>query len=109
MIRGENKLNFSGLLIGLGVFVIIGVLHPVVIKVEYHFGKKAWPIFLLLGLIACAASIFIGHRVISILMAVLGFSFFWTIRELFEQEERVEKGWFPRNPKNHTIKESKIK
>jgi len=23
----------------------------------------------------------------------------WSILELFEQEERVKKGWFPKNPK----------
>ena len=23
----------------------------------------------------------------------------WSIKELFEQEERVKKGWFPENPK----------
>ena len=26
-------------------------------------------------------------------------SSFWTIKEVFEQEERVKKGWFPKNPK----------
>ena len=34
----------------------------------------------------------------STLLGVLGFSSFWTIMEIFEQQERVRKGWFPRNP-----------
>lgn len=33
------------------------------------------------------------------LLGVTAFSSFWTILEIFEQEKRVEKGWFPRNPK----------
>ena len=33
------------------------------------------------------------------IVAVLGVTFLWSIKELFEQEERVKKGWFPANPK----------
>ncbi|WP_374760603.1 DUF4491 family protein [Clostridium sporogenes] len=36
---------------------------------------------------------------ISVLLAVLGFSLFWSIGELRQQEERVKKGWFPKNLK----------
>jgi len=32
-------------------------------------------------------------------LAVLGFSLLWSIKELSEQKDRVEKGWFPKNPK----------
>ena len=31
-------------------------------------------------------------------LGVFSFSSFWTIKELFEQRERVLKGWFPMNP-----------
>jgi hypothetical protein len=27
---------------------------------------------------------------------IFAFSSFWTIKELFEQKERVKKGWFPK-------------
>jgi hypothetical protein len=30
---------------------------------------------------------------------VTAFSSFWSIIEVFEQRERVRKGWFPENPK----------
>jgi len=90
---------FSGVIVGLGTFLIIGILHPVVIKSEYHFGKKCWPAFAILGAICCVASLFISNLVISILLAVLGFSLFWSIHELFEQEKRVRKGWYPSNLK----------
>ncbi|NFB54915.1 DUF4491 family protein [Clostridium botulinum] len=44
-------------------------------------------------------SLAVGHIVISVLLAVLGFSLFWSIGELRQQKERVKKGWFPKNPK----------
>ena len=88
-------MNFSGIIAGLGTFLIIGVLHPVVIKCEFYFGKRCWPVFAIFGVICCAVSLFISNLVISILLAVLGFSLFWSIHELFEQERRVKKGWYP--------------
>ena len=32
-------------------------------------------------------------------LGILAFSCFWSIRELFEQEQRVRKGWFPKKEK----------
>ncbi|WP_324825485.1 DUF4491 family protein [Sinanaerobacter sp. ZZT-01] len=92
-------MNWYGVVIGMGAFVIIGILHPVVIKVEYYWGKKVWPAFLLLGIVCNAVSLVVDHIVVSVLLAVLGFSLFWSIGELRQQEERVKKGWFPENPK----------
>jgi len=92
-------MNLTGLLVGLGSFVIIGVFHPIVTQAEYHLGKRVWPLFLVCGLLACLASVLLPGSVLSPLLAVLGFTCFWSIRELFEQEERVRKGWYPANPK----------
>jgi hypothetical protein len=44
-------MNFESSIIGIAVFLIIGVFHPVVIKTEYHVGVKARPIFLVAGII----------------------------------------------------------
>lgn len=100
-----NDLNFGGLLIGIATFLIIGLFHPVVVKAEYFFGTAIWWIFLVLGLIGTAISLVVSNMVISTLLGVFAFSCFWTIKELFEQEKRVEKGWFPKNPKrNKTAK-----
>lgn len=95
-------MNLDGLWIGLCSFAIIGLLHPVVIQTEYHFGKRAWPVFLVAGLACCVGSLWIRGGVLSALTAVLGFSLLWSIRELYEQEERVKKGWFPANPRKRT-------
>ena len=92
-------MNITGVLVGLGAFIIIGVFHPIVTKTEYHLGKRMWPLFLVFGAIFCTASLFVENSIGSALLAVLGFTSFWSIKELFEQEERVRKGWFPANPK----------
>lgn len=91
-------MNFEGLIIGIAAFVIIGVFHPIVIKAEYYIGKKIWPVFLLAGLLLIALSIYINHITVSAIIGITGFASLWSIHELFEQEERVKKGWFPQNP-----------
>jgi uncharacterized membrane protein YuzA (DUF378 family) len=91
-------MNFEGLIIGIAAFVIIGVFHPIVIKAEYYIGKKIWPAFLLAGLLLIALSIYIDHITVSAIIGITGFASLWSIHELFEQEERVKKGWFPKNP-----------
>lgn len=91
-------MSFDGVIIGAGAFSIIGILHPVVIKTEYYVGAKAWPLFLIGGLLFILLSLFSGSTIMSSLLAVLGFSLLWSIHELFEQARRVEKGWFPSNP-----------
>ena len=94
-----DMINFDGLLIGIATFLIIGLFHPVVVKAEYYWGTKCWWIFLLLGIIGTVASLFIESVFLSAICGVFAFSSFWTIKEVFEQEERVLKGWFPKNPK----------
>ncbi|MDR0999972.1 MAG: DUF4491 family protein [Clostridiales bacterium] len=96
-------MNITGIVIGLASFVIIGIFHPIVIKTEYHFGKRVWPAFLALGIAACAASVLITYVLVSNLCSVVGFTAFWSIKELHEQEQRVKKGWFPANPKFSTM------
>lgn len=92
-------IHLEGLIIGAFTFIIIGIFHPVVVKTEYYWGTRPWWVFLLLGLIAVAFAVFLANVFWSALLSVFAFSSFWTIKELFEQEERVKKGWFPRNPK----------
>ena len=91
-------MNFTGVLIGLVSFLSIGVFHPIVIKAEYHFSKSCWPVFLVSGIVLMAASVLVSNVVFSSALAVIGMSSWWSILELFEQEKRVQKGWFPANP-----------
>ena len=92
-------LNFSGIIIGVATFLIIGLFHPLVIKAEYYIGVKSWWLFLLLGIISVVASLLVENLTLSILLGVVAFSSFWSIGEVFEQKKRVERGWFPANPK----------
>jgi hypothetical protein len=93
--------HFSGLIIGICTFLIIGFFHPIVIKVEYYWGTKSWWFFLLLGIAGGIASFSTKDVLISALSGVFAFSSFWGVKEIFEQEKRVKKGWFPKNPKRH--------
>ena len=91
--------HLLGLVIGISTFLIIGIFHPVVIKCEYYFGTRCWWWFLVLGLAGVALSIWVDNVLWSTMLGVFAFSSFWTIKEIFEQKQRVEKGWFPKNPK----------
>ena len=93
---------FHGIIIAVITFLCIGAFHPIVIKFEYHFGCKKWPVFVVLGVVFIGLSTIFKNTIISATLGVIGCSCFWSIRELFEQEKRVEKGWFPKNPKRDT-------
>lgn len=90
---------FTGLIIAIATFLIIGIFHPIVIKSEYYFGTKCWWTFLFLGIAFIVASLFMENQIIGTILGVLGCSCLWSILEIFEQKKRVEKGWFPMNPK----------
>jgi len=92
-------MTYTGVIIGLSTFIIIGLLHPIVIKAEYYFGKRCWWVFALGGVIFGLLSLFVHSIIFSSISGVIAFSCFWSIHELFEQENRVKKGWFPANPK----------
>lgn len=87
--------NLNGVATAIVTFIIIGIFHPLVIKGEYYFGVRIWWLFLLMGLIAIALSLYIENLFFSTILAIWGASSLWSIHELFEQQERVRKGWFP--------------
>ena len=91
-------MNFTGIIVGLATFLIIGLFHPIVIKAEYYLGTKCWWVFLVAGIVFCVLSIVVENLIASTILGVTAFSSFWSIGELKEQRERVEKGWFPKNP-----------
>ena len=76
--------HLQGLVIGICTFLIIGMFHPIVVKAEYYWSTRCWWLFLFLGIAGVISSLCIENVVIS---------------SLFEQEKRVQKGWFPKNPK----------
>lgn len=93
------QLYFSGIIIAVSTFLIIGIFHPIVIKVEYYWGTRPWWLFLITGIISIIAALFTSDITTSSILGVLGASLLWAIGELFEQRKRVLRGWFPMNPK----------
>lgn len=94
-----SQWHIAGLTVGLATFLIIGIFHPIVIKCEYYFGTRCRWWFVVAGIVLCAVSVWTDSMIGSILAGVTAFSSFWSVKEISEQEERVRKGWFPRNPK----------
>lgn len=92
-------MNYSGLIIAVITFFVIGLFHPLVIKGEYYFGTRCWWVFLLAGIGFIVASLLVSDDMLSPILGVVGCSCLWSILEIFEQKERVKKGWFPKNPK----------
>ena len=91
-------MNFTGIIVGLATFLVIGLFHPIVIKAEYYLGTKCWWLFLVAGLLFGAASLWVENLIASTILGVTAFSSFWSILEVIHQHRRVEKGWFPKGP-----------
>jgi len=102
-------MNFNGIIVGAAVFLIIGICHPIVIKLEYYYGKQSWWVMGLAGIIFSCASLFLTSFLWSTILGAAAFSCFWGIHEILTQEKRVLKGWFPENPKRHAYYERKRK
>ena len=99
MMQYLEEYHLSGLAIGICTFLIIGLFHPLVIKGEYYFGTRCCRWFLIAGFLGIGSSLWISNIFWSSLLGVIAFSCFWSIHEVKEQQERVRKGWYPRNPK----------
>ena len=79
-------MNYSGLIIAVITFLVIGVFHPIVIKGEYYFGTRCWWVFLLAGIAFIVASLLVSDDMLSPILGVVGCSCLWSILEIFEQK-----------------------
>ena len=94
-------MDFSGIIVGAVVFLIIGICHPIVIKMEYNWGKRSWWILLVAGLLFAGVSLLVCNTLWATILGAAAFSCFWGIHEILSQEMRVLRGWFPENPARH--------
>jgi len=94
-----NQYNLDGIIVGVLAFLIIGLFHPILIKSEYYFGTRIWPAFAVAGVAVLIVSGFVQNFSFRSILAFTGCTLLWCIVELFEQRKRVEKGWYPQNPK----------
>lgn len=92
-------INIEGIILGISAFLCIGMFHPIVIKAEYYLGTRSWWLFLLAGIAGIVGSLLTENTYISAFLGIFAFSSLWGILELFQQKQRVKKGWFPMNPK----------
>ena len=67
-----RQMNYSGLIIAVITFLVIGLFHPLVIKSEYYFGTKCWWAFALAGLAFIVASLLVENSVASPILGVVG-------------------------------------
>ncbi len=93
------EMNLSGLIVGAASFLIIIFGRYACISGEYHFSKKLWIAFLVVGIASLLAALLINNLILGSVISIFGLTLLWGIHEIIEQEERVEKGWFPANPK----------
>ena len=92
-------MHFAGLIIAVLAFQFIGFFHSSVVKSEYHFCSRCWPMFAIAGISFIFRALSVQDNIASTALGVTGCSCLWSILEIFEQKKRVEKGWFPMNPK----------
>jgi hypothetical protein len=95
-------MNTFGPIIGIATLFIIGLGFPLVILCERRLGYLWWPYMMGTGMSLLAISLFLQADWLSVVMGVLGATFFWGSTELKEQAVRAEIGWFPFN--DHKIK-----
>lgn len=91
-------LNLDGLIVGAAAFAVIWATRLACIKGEYYFGRAFRYIFLVAGIFGVVCGLLIGHLLFSAICSIFGFACLWGIHEVIEQEERVNKGWYPRRP-----------
>ncbi len=82
-------MQFAGIIVGIYTFIMIGVLHFAVVKIEQVIGSQIWPWFVVLGLVFGVASVMVSDVLSSALLGVSGFLFAWSGPELKKQKERV--------------------
>ena len=82
-------MQYAGIIVGVFTFIMIGVLHVAVVKIERVIGSHIWPWFVVLGLIFGVTSLMVADVLSSALLGVSGFLFAWSGPELRKQSERV--------------------
>ena len=95
-----SQINWMGIVIGVSTFLIIGLFHPIVIKGEYYFGTRCWWWFAVAGVALIVAALLVESVLASALLGVTGFSSFWSILEIFEQQARAQ-GLVPAQSQTH--------
>ncbi len=68
-------MQYAEIIVGIYTFIMIGVLHFAVVKIERVIGSHIWPWFVVLGLVFGVASLMVPDVLASALLGVSGFLF----------------------------------
>lgn len=93
-------MQLAGFVFGLTAFLSIWLGHVAVRELEYRLAWLPWPLFLLAGLAALAASFAVSSRLLSGSLGILGITLLWDALECGRQQRRVLRGHAPANPQN---------
>ena len=96
-------MNLAGVLLGLFTFFAIGIGFLWVIKLEYYVGAHVAKAVGALGIAVTVSSLFFSNFYASAILGILGGTIFWGATELPDQEKRVARGLFKKNPKRHRV------
>ena len=95
-------MNTLGLIAAVTAFLSIWGGHVAVRKIEF-LSRTIWLptlVFVMLGVTADLLSLFMINRPLSMVLGILGITFFFDAFESTRQQKRVKKGHAPANPNN---------
>lgn len=90
-------MGWQGVFVGLSVFVMIGVCHPLVVWLEYKVGRGVWWVLAVVGVAFFGLSLFVWG-VVSVLLGGAGAAMLYSALEVRRQYRRVVLGRAKRNP-----------
>ncbi|MCW4013294.1 MAG: DUF4491 family protein [Candidatus Bathyarchaeota archaeon] len=90
----STAMQYAGIILGVITFVMIGILHVAVVKIEQIWGAHLWPWFVVIGVLMGIGSLFVDDVLVSALLGINGFMFAWSGPELKKQKERVASGYY---------------
>jgi hypothetical protein len=91
-------LQWAGLVLAVLTLATIGLGHVAVRELNYRYGTKPMPVFLLFGLGFLGVSLLVTGNLASAALGILGITTLWDAVEFIRQEERIRRGHAPANP-----------
>ena len=85
-------LQWVGLVLAVLTLGTIGLGHVVVRKLNYRYGTKPAPFFLVLGLLLLGLSLLATDNLASAALGIVGMTTLWDAVEFIRQEEHIRSG-----------------
>ena len=91
-------LQWAGAVLAVLTLATIGLGHVAVRELNYRYGTRPMPLFLLVGLGFLGVSLLVTDNLASAALGILGITALWDAVEFIRQEERIRRGHAPANP-----------